>query len=235
MLGMSLMECSVLTCTEEATHTEGVAPLCRAHYMLWRRYGYVGTRFPSKCTVDGCNANHTSGGYCSKHYRLVRDTGSTEDVPRKNARQKCKVEGCDRWRSSYGLCALHHARKLAETRPPVVYPGRICAWCEDAIPETRPADAIFCSSKCKQYAMNERQRVAPDAKLKQHAANLRKFKITPADFDRMLEEQGGRCAICGTTEPRGRGRFHVDHDHTSNVVRGLLCTACNTGLGLVSG
>ena len=64
--------------------------------------------------------------------------------------------------------------------------------------------------------------------------NLRKnYGITSADYDRMLEEQGGRCAICGTTHPGGRTNkyFFVDHCHDTGNVRGLLCMACNTMLG----
>jgi hypothetical protein len=51
-------------------------------------------------------------------------------------------------------------------------------------------------------------------------------------YDKMLASQGGKCAICGTTDPGPRlKRFHVDHCHTRNQVRGLLCYACNVGLG----
>jgi hypothetical protein len=56
--------------------------------------------------------------------------------------------------------------------------------------------------------------------------------ITTADFDRILAEQGGRCAICGIPEPQAvMGRLHVDHCHCSGRVRGLLCFSCNTGIG----
>lgn len=51
-------------------------------------------------------------------------------------------------------------------------------------------------------------------------------------FNVMLSEQGGACAICGTTTPKGRGNtFHVDHCHTTGRVRSLLCSLCNVGLG----
>lgn len=38
----------------------------------------------------------------------------------------------------------------------------------------------------------------------------------------------GRCEICKT-----RSGIHVDHDHTTGVVRGMLCSQCNTALGMV--
>ena len=65
------------------------------------------------------------------------------------------------------------------------------------------------------------------------AINLkRRYGITLAEYDQMFEDQNGKCAICGTTEPGGRnGRFHVDHNHVTGVVRGLLCHHCNTALG----
>lgn len=57
----------------------------------------------------------------------------------------------------------------------------------------------------------------------------RKFGITQGDYERMLAEQGGGCAICG--RPPGRVSLHVDHDHESGRVRGLLCVSCNNALG----
>jgi len=59
----------------------------------------------------------------------------------------------------------------------------------------------------------------------------RHFGITPEDVISMLERQGGRCAICLTQTPGGKGTFHVDHDHRTGRVRGLLCRKCNIGLG----
>mgnify|MGYP000933626974 CR=1 FL=1 len=44
----------------------------------------------------------------------------------------------------------------------------------------------------------------------------------------------GACDICGTDSPGGRyGRWHIDHDHETGKVRGLLCSPCNTSLGLL--
>ena len=67
----------------------------------------------------------------------------------------------------------------------------------------------------------------------QRRYNLKRhWGFTPDDFARILEKQGGGCAVCGNPDPGGRGSFHVDHDHVTGEFRGLLCHGCNTGLGL---
>ena len=61
---------------------------------------------------------------------------------------------------------------------------------------------------------------------------LRKnYGITEADFDRMLVEQGGTCALCRDPNARCRyGRLNVDHCHETGRVRGLLCSGCNVSI-----
>ena len=54
-----------------------------------------------------------------------------------------------------------------------------------------------------------------------------KYKLSPADKQRLYEQQEGRCAICGKD-----GRLVVDHNHSTGEVRGLLCSQCNTALGM---
>ena len=54
----------------------------------------------------------------------------------------------------------------------------------------------------------------------------RRYGITAADADAMLEAQDGLCAVC-----RERPAAHVDHDHLTGTVRGMLCFLCNQGLG----
>jgi hypothetical protein len=58
----------------------------------------------------------------------------------------------------------------------------------------------------------------------------KKYGLTPEDYDRMLEAQGGGCAICGKA-PRPDISLHIDHDHETGRIRGLLCFTCNNGLG----
>jgi hypothetical protein len=58
-----------------------------------------------------------------------------------------------------------------------------------------------------------------------------KYGIGSEEFNRMFQEQGSVCAICGTEQPDGKRPFMVDHDHTTGKVRGILCNNCNMGLG----
>jgi len=58
-----------------------------------------------------------------------------------------------------------------------------------------------------------------------------RYGITLADYDEMLENQGGGCAICGKTPAEEGRHLSVDHDHETGEVRGLLCVDCNRGLG----
>ena len=60
--------------------------------------------------------------------------------------------------------------------------------------------------------------------------SLRKHGLTPADYDKMVETQNGRCMICNTDQPGTEsGHWPVDHDHATGRVRALLCSACNAG------
>ena len=73
---------------------------------------------------------------------------------------------------------------------------------------------------------------------RQRRANLAKnFGISLEDYNLILDFQDKKCAICGTDKCGNSGRgfrkcFSVDHDHTTNDIRGLLCGHCNLALGL---
>lgn len=65
----------------------------------------------------------------------------------------------------------------------------------------------------------------------------RGFGITPEQYQAILEMQNGVCAICGKPETaKLRGiikNLAVDHCHTTGKIRGLLCSCCNTAIGLL--
>lgn len=53
-------------------------------------------------------------------------------------------------------------------------------------------------------------------------------------YDKLFHEQRGRCAICLSNKPSGKGTFHLDHSHSTGKIRGLLCHHCNCALGHLS-
>jgi hypothetical protein len=54
----------------------------------------------------------------------------------------------------------------------------------------------------------------------------RRYRVDAAQVAWMILQQGGVCALCGSGKPE-----HVDHDHRTKRVRGILCFNCNRGLG----
>lgn len=56
------------------------------------------------------------------------------------------------------------------------------------------------------------------------------FGMSITEYETLVMSQDGRCAVCKDSTER---KLFVDHDHTTGTVRGLLCTRCNTGLGMM--
>lgn len=85
-----------------------------------------------------------------------------------------------------------------------------------------------CYNNYKQQWRNERPfnyEKSKDVELK------RLYGISYQEYLTMLAAQQYACAICGTTETGKYKAFHVDHCHITGIVRGLLCSNCNTGIG----
>ena len=64
---------------------------------------------------------------------------------------------------------------------------------------------------------------------------FKKYNITEAQYNSLLKKQNNTCAIC-KLPMKLYGSFkkvylHVDHDHKTGKVRGLLCNCCNMGIG----
>lgn len=87
---------------------------------------------------------------------------------------------------------------------------------------------LYCSLKCANKfnpsrVWNDKNR---DQKYRIH------YGITLDQYNEMFAEQEGRCKICNTHQTELKKKLHVDHNHETGVIRGLLCQACNHALGL---
>ncbi len=88
----------------------------------------------------------------------------------------------------------------------------------------------------KAKAAEIKNNAKPESKVRQREfqwrKNLRNLGMTPDDYAVMLAAQGGGCALCGDIHADSLNRrLHVDHDHVTGVVRGILCSSCNLGIG----
>lgn len=92
---------------------------------------------------------------------------------------------------------------------PMAYPDSNNHWCKICLAETRKAR--YDAGKIR------------DRNLRQ---NYRGF--TSGDYDALFAKRGSACAVCGKQQKQ---HLHVDHNHTTGIVRGLLCSDCNTALG----
>ncbi len=92
----------------------------------------------------------------------------------------------------------------------------------------------------KKYGQSEKGKATRDACYKRWATpeNLRKanlwskYRLTPEMLSDLHASQNYCCAICDVHMDGAVGQqFHIDHDHDTGQVRGLLCQVCNLGLG----
>jgi len=96
--------------------------------------------------------------------------------------------------------------------------------------ERRSSDGVTAQCKsCKsQYNKNWRN---------QKGGNLYdrtiRYGMSPEEYEELLEEQLNCCACCGSSNPKRKAGFVIDHDHSTGLVRGLLCHNCNIGIGLL--
>lgn len=118
--------------------------------------------------------------------------------------------------------------------------SKICRCCEKEKPlEEFPKDKRWKGTyklDCKVcYNVKRRSNYNPERRREEGLKQL--YGITLEDLNSMYANQEGCCAICniplslhvGKTK---KGKVHVDHCHTTGKVRGILCTKCNTLLGM---
>lgn len=106
--------------------------------------------------------------------------------------------------------------------------------------------------ECRNLARTNTPSRSSEARHKEYVSNdngdryrrnrARRLTVLGVDYDwyfKQFSSQDGKCAICRKPEKRVNPKtgqtflLAVDHDHNSGQVRGLLCTSCNKGLGLL--
>lgn len=78
--------------------------------------------------------------------------------------------------------------------------------------------------KCTEWARNNKER-------RKSYVTKSATGVDSIDFNNLLNLQEDKCGICGKSTKDNKRRLSIDHCHKSKIVRGLLCTRCNFGLG----
>lgn len=84
-------------------------------------------------------------------------------------------------------------------------------------------------ARTKVWAANNPEKVKI---LSRNRQRVRLYGLTSQDYDALMESQSSRCAGCG--DEFGDTMPHIDHDHMTGAVRGLLCGPCNKALGMAA-
>jgi len=130
----------------------------------------------------------------------------------------CSVDGCEKKYHANGLCNTHNERQRLglSLAPPVRQYERGERLCKaPGCDKPRACSGTYCQT----HYMRPRKR-------------LNRYGLTHEQFEAMLASQDGRCAVCQTPKTKGVG-WCVDHDHVTGQVRGILCDACNKGIGFL--
>ena len=101
------------------------------------------------------------------------------------------------------------------------------------------ANKEYYQKKHKQWRLDNPEKIKAYNKKKYHknkAAMREKklqeaYKISLIEYNELFILQNGRCGICNKHQRELKKRLHVDHNHTTGQIRGLLCNKCNLGLG----
>lgn len=122
-------------------------------------------------------------------------------------------------------------------------PEKRCSSCNETKPASDfglRANGRWLRSQCRvcERAYGVSYRLANPEYVRSHnrSGGIRRRGLTVEEFTRLEAHQGGVCAICQRPQRernRRRARLDVDHDHLTLRVRGLLCSPCNAGIGLL--
>lgn len=207
---------------------------------------------PVKCFATNCNHVSIAQGLCGKHYARLRrhghvaqtrasDWGSREKHPAYktwcNLRRYHHLDAKPEWLGDFWVFVSEIPEK-PQGNSRAHRPDPAKPWGPDNFywKQRRTPDANTTEHRDYMRIWQQKRRAAdPDY---ERNASLKKYYGVDLDWYRdKLAEQNGVCAICHQPETlkiKGRVvKLAVDHCHETGVTRGLLCSKCNRGLGLL--
>ncbi len=100
-----------------------------------------------------------------------------------------------------------------------------------SIQRCRPDGLEYRCRACMSKVRAERAKTEHHKNYHRDYSRKRWYGMKPGQYDEMFARQNGKCLACG--EPPKKNQLHVDHDHRTMEIRGLLCIHCNLSLGKV--
>lgn len=85
--------------------------------------------------------------------------------------------------------------------------------------------------KRKKYLKDNFERDKEKRSKYYQTAKLKKYGLNEEQYLERFNNQNGCCRICGTSQEKLKSSLHIDHNHKTGKVRGLLCVKCNNGIG----
>jgi hypothetical protein len=142
----------------------------------------------------------------------------------------CEVDACNKKVIAKGKCQFHYDR-FRRYGDVITRPKEIeCLDCKQNFSIGKTGSLPIRCEACQIDYHRTQMR------LDRHRKGLWElYKLTPEEYRAMYDAQNGVCFICQqTTQGRGQknNRLAVDHNHSTGKIRGLLCSHCNTALGL---
>jgi hypothetical protein len=132
-----------------------------------------------------------------------------------------------------GLSRVKTVRKYYRLRIVASPICKMCSGCKLLKPleDFSKSTSKALQSRCKHCsAMSGREWVAANPEKRENSILISKYGITLEEKDGLRARSGNRCELCGLA-PKTSKSLHIDHDHKTGKVRGLLCSWCNTALG----
>lgn len=96
---------------------------------------------------------------------------------------------------------------------------------------TSYSNKIHCSRRCNNKQNHNNLKWCDVQRGYKYKIN---YGITLQEYNELFEEQNGCCAICKRHQSELKRNLHVDHNHNTKEIRGLLCQKCNQAIGLLN-
>lgn len=179
----------------------------------------------------GCERVVEKKGLCGLHYQRLRlkgELGEVDTIREYDNSKICKIEGCQLATWSKGYCNLHYKRfkKYGEPGSYIRKRNDLPVKCSDNEKICRACNEIKLLSEFSKASKGHKGHMSKCKNCMKYINIKKCYNLSREEYDSMMKNVV--CEICN----RSREKMCIDHCHTSGKTRGVLCTYCNSAIGL---